>query len=375
MRKSVFIKKSLFLLILFYQAINFCQAQDFGRSPLWECWRIENENLTDFAFASDNASEYFLPLTDGSLEAVDKITGKNIWRSELGGTIIAPLIVDQNKLYVVSRNSSPDNSLIEETKGDYLVRAVSISTGITVWQKSLASEKSEKVFLLEDLEKLFIFTENGLTYCIDKLNGRTLFETKIGYKIATVPFLNKDKLHFSSMDGKFVTYSTQNWQIQKTLDLKTIPSTMLVTDNSLYIGDKYGNVSEIMISSGKVRWKAVTGAEIISVTKVKQGLLVSSFDNFIYLLSEKNGKRLWKKRLTGKSIGKPLIKDNVAVFCTLGGSDALFIELDKGKSVNKVLINDENYFINNPSSFNNLIFFPTLKGLIAFSPDKQCSNK
>jgi outer membrane protein assembly factor BamB len=150
---------------------------------------------------------------------------------------------------------------------------------------------------------------------------------------------------------------------------------MLVTDNSLYIGDKYGNVSEIMISSGKVRWKAVTGAEIISVTKVKQGLLVSSFDNFIYLLSEKNGKRLWKKRLTGKSIGKPLIKDNVAVFCTLGGSDALFIELDKGKSVNKVLINDENYFINNPSSFNNLIFFPTLKGLIAFSSDKQCSNK
>jgi hypothetical protein len=54
-------------------------------------------------------------------------------------------------------------------------------------------------------------------------------------------------------------------------------------------------------------WKLRNGAEISSVTPTAEGLLISSFDNFIYLISENGGKPLWKKRLSGRITAAPLI--------------------------------------------------------------------
>lgn len=380
MRKLAFIGKGLIFLILFYPQ-QFISAQGFGRTPLMECWRLENENITDFSVASDNAAGFFLGLSGGSVEAIDKNVGKPLWHSEIGGEIISPIVSDEKKLYVVSKNLNGESTAVADDKNaddkknvKVHIRALSASTGITNWQKSFTVPDQEKIYLLTDSEKLFVLTETGHIYILNKQDGETLLSKKLDLRLSAVPFLLDGKLFLGTTEKKVVILTAENARTELEMELKNVPTAILSLSNTLFLGDGFGNVSALDVHRKGVHWKTWTGAQITNITKVSRGLLVSSFDNYVYLLSEKNGKRIWKKRLSGRSVGNPLIKDDVAVFSTLGGTDAVFIELIKGKSVNQISIQAENYFVHNPSGLDNLVVFQTFRGIFAFGSEPACKN-
>lgn len=149
MRKLAFIIIGYFSLTLF-SCISINSAQDFARSALRQCWNLENENLINFALASDNITSFLVPLSDGSVQAVDKINGKTIWASEIGGEVISPLLANGKRVYLASKNTTaPDEDGISNSgAGNFTIRALSLTTGITSWQKSFLYTAG-KIYLVE----------------------------------------------------------------------------------------------------------------------------------------------------------------------------------------------------------------------------------
>jgi outer membrane protein assembly factor BamB len=374
MRKLVFLKQ-LFTALIFLLLVQAVKTQEFGRSPLRECWRVENDNLDSHRIASDNVNRIFFSYSGGIIEAVDKTLGKSIWRSEFGGEIISPIMTDQKKVYLVFKNTPPETNGDSEKKITiYSIRSLSIETGLTTWQKLLPLNEDEKVFFIEAADKLYVLTQGGLIQVLNKQNGEIFQEKKNALEISTIPSLVGDNIYVGTTDKKIVVLSKNGTKIQDEVGVKDIPTAILTPDaHELYVGDKSGNIVAINMTDKGIRWKTWTGAEIVSLSKVPNGILVSSFDNFVYLLSAKNGKRIWKKRLSGRSIGQPLIKNDIAVFSTLGGTDTVFIELKKGQSINRISIQNENYFVNNPSGIDDLVILPTNRGLFAYGSEKNCA--
>ncbi len=203
---------------------------------------------------------------------------------------------------------------------------------------------------------------------ISKEDGNIIAEKKLGYNLATVPVRHREKIYFGSSDKKIVVLSALDGHPVAETIVKAIPTIVAPSDNDIvYFGDKRGYVFALREPSKKMLWSSVTGAEISDMTIIPQGLLVSSNDNYIYLLSTKNGNRIWKRRLAGRAVGKPLVRDETGVFSSFGSNEAIFLNLRRGKVVNQFFIAGDNYFIGNPIVGTEAasIIFPTLRDFSA----------
>jgi outer membrane protein assembly factor BamB len=375
MRKLPSTYQLLLFLALLYQTVF---SQDNLPKPLRECWRIEDELLIDQHIASDNANFIYLVFSDSSIKSIEVISGKSVWRSEIGGEIVAPLVLDKKRIYAASKKSVPE---IMRSNGalEVSITALSAATGVANWQKSfLAAAPLQKIYLLDDVQNLAVLTENGFFYSVGKTNGKMVAEKKLVYQIATAPFKFGGKIYFGTYDKKIVVLSIFDGHLISETNIKTVPTIVVPSDNNdvIYFSDKIGFVFAVREKNKKIQWSALTGASIADIRFISEGLLVSSNDNYIYLLSAKNGNRLWKRRLAGRSVGEPLIRDGTAVFSSFGSNEATFFDLRKGTIVNQVFLAGENYFIGNPTAGAGAdsIIFPTLKGLYAFGSGKNCHN-
>lgn len=368
MRKSRLIIKGLIFLTLLNQIST---AQEFGKIPFRKCWQTERENASIVFTASDNEAKIYSAFSDGSLESIDKRSGEIIWHSDIGGEILRTFYLDKEKLYLLSKKTRLNE--LEELN----LKSVSLNTGITIWQKTLSIKNADDLHLIGDAYKLYLLSAAGEFFVIDEHVGDIDLNENLAVEPSTLPYFLRNNLIFGTRDKRIVSVSTKTGNLESRFQLEDIPVYILGSDENdkLYIGDISGKITAINASDTKVRWQVKTGAGIASLAETKEGLIVTSFDNYVYLFSEKNGNRQWRKRLSGRSIGKPFIKNRIGVFSTLNGNDTVFIELDKGKAVNKILIPEENYFLGNPIGLGDLLLFQTYKGLTAFGTEGECQTK
>lgn len=376
MRKSGFIFKGLIFLILSLQT-HTAFSQEFGHLPFHQCWKKGVENTGNVVIASDNAKEFVSSNVEGLIELADLHSGKSYWQSEIGTDIYQNFILDKDRVFFISRPPGFQDSdeIGDNLPEGFTINSLSRLTGLTDWQRFLPADAGKNAYLNYFNKHLTILTDTGKIFFLNKETGEVLLENNIPYKPVSIPFNLQDKLLFGTDDNKLVVLSTQDGNIVGERQLKIKPNIIYGTDlHNLFISDKTGNILSVN-EEGKTNWEVKVGAEITNITKAAKGLLVSSLDNYVYLLSEKNGNRIWRKRLAGRSTGKPLIKDNVAAFSTLNGNDAVFIDLKKGNTVNRIAVDNDNYFTGNPVDGGDLIIFQTFQGLIAYGNEKECNKQ
>lgn len=386
MRKSAIIIKGLILFILFSQT-HTVFSQEFGKIPFRQCWQKDLENISESTIASDNDSPFILSISEGLIDSSDINTSKTIWQSEIGGEISSGITTDAEKIFVTSKIASSDDFQIAKVNIEKTVEnrsrrtnivtinSLSKKTGITNWQSSFTALPDESIFTYSIGEQLLILTGTGHILYLNKSNGQASSDTTLRFAPISIPLLFENSLFFGSTNN-LITLSASTGLVEKTWELKITPSIIFTTDSkTLIAGDKTGNILSVNNEDGKINWQIQTGAEISSITKAGKGFLVSSLDNYVYLFAEKSGRRIWRKRLSGRTVGKPVIKDDIAVFSTLNGKDTVFLDIKNGKTINQILLNDENYFISNPLDGGNLIIFHTLKGLLAYGTKNQCTDK
>jgi len=337
--------------------------------PFQKCWEFETERMSSFAPLADGRQTIFQTLDDGTLAAIDAASGKIVWRSQFGGEIVSHPFFEDNKLYLVNK------IVVEaERQEEYVVRSLSAATGLTLWQKSLSLNDAGRIFVLNGGNLIIIVSDAGQILFVDKASGAEASRRELQTAVTAAPLLFENKIIVGTIENKAMAFSAISGEVVFKLDLPNSPTgNFYVSTEVLVFGDRAGNVSAFRAADRKLLWKARAGAQIVDVTEVSGNFLVSSNDGFVYLLASRTGDRIWKKRLAGRLIGKPLIYNNFALLQTVDGVTAPILDINSGKMVNRIIFGDNVFSANSALSVYQRIVIPTNKGLSAYSPD--CADK
>ncbi len=366
----------IFLILFYLSPVTLSQIKFDSKLfllPFRQCWTYDSDKITNLNIASDNDGTIYLSLLNGKILALNSSDGHKIWETEMGGEIISTPILDSSgggNIYLVIKSFRNEdlriepNSLLPLPPNNFVVRSISSLTGITNWQNKLEVGNVNNLYLGTFREKVIIISENSELFALNKKDGTIIWSNSSEKGLSSLPLFNSDKIIISNLDNKISIISAETGTIQYQIKAKTEPKAVLFEDGLLFWGDKKGGVYAINPQNKKILWQLRYGAEISNLVLTPMGILVTSFDNFIYMVSREKGKLIWKKRLAARITEMPLIIDNFGVFVTSTEAVANIIELAAGKSINQIFPGTENYLNSRLIALNNLIAFPTNKGLI-----------
>ena len=335
------------------------------------CWFYSTNGVTDYKVASDNESNLYIPLLDGKLISINSKNAEKNWAAELAGDIHSDLLVDRENVYVVIKGQNELSDKDENKTNTAILHSLSKPTGITRWQIRFMS--LDKVELYDSENNIILIFADGTIYSVAKYDGRINWKKSLGTEISAFPFIITNEIILGTLSKQITVLSLKDGELIESSKISASPTVIVEdkTGNNLVIGDKKGNLWSLNKKKKTRNWSFRQGAEISNIRLTALGVLVSSFDNFVYLLSEASGKLIWKKRLSGRIAAEPQIKDGNFVLTSIDESEALVIELDSGKVVNKVALKDDNFFTGESIQLKNLFIYTTRKGIFGFSLSEE----
>lgn len=336
--------------------------------PIPLCWSYEAEALINVPVVSNAKGFLYIPLVDGAVAAVDTAIGKQAWRAGLGGEIQAVRPLENGKLIVMTRQEGE-----QKDKTSLFLQALSDESGITAWRKEL--DLSAKFFLLIKANSIFLVREEGDITAFNGGSGEVLWQSNAGAKLAGAPALSEKGLIAGTADKKLLEISLEQGRVLQTLNAPAaISGPIAAVGESIVFSDKLGNIYAVRITDGKTLWKTRAGAEVSDISMTDFGLLVSSNDNFAYMLSPGRGDRKWKRKFSGRLIGKPVLHENYALFATSAGTEGVILNLINGKFVNNVSLLNESYITGGAVGSRDSFALSTSRGLVFYAPD-GCAKK
>jgi outer membrane protein assembly factor BamB len=337
--------------------------------PIPQCWSYEAEILLNIPLVSNAKGFLFIPLSDGAVAAVDTATGKQTWHTGLGGEIQAIGSLENGKLVVMTQQEGEQKDNVS-----LFLQALSDESGITAWRREL--DLSGKFFLLGKANSVFVIGEEGGVTAFNAASGEILWQSNAGGKLAAAPVLSEKSLIIGTADKKLLEISAENGKILQTYSASATPGgPIAVTNEAIVYSDQIGNIYALRLSNGEFLWKARAGAEVTDISVTEQGVLVSSNDNFAYMLSPNRGDRKWKRKFSGRLTGKPVLRENYGLFVTAAGKEAVVLNLSNGKFVNNVSLLNEAFFTGGATSngsnggSRDSFALSTSQGLVFYDPN------
>ena len=328
--------------------------------PLTVAWRYHTDQTTDLTPAAD-AETVFFPLSTGVLLALNTADGKLQWKAEVGGDFSAALVADERSVYAASSYTLATEKNLHGT-----LRALSKSTGLTLWMRTLPAPISGS--LIADSVALYGGSVDGHIYAVNKLTGRVIWSNQYAEEFSGQPQVVGTRVYFGSNAGTIRALDAKTGQ--QLWEYKTrgpIQGAIAVKDNMAYFGSGDGNVYAFDEIRSKVRWQRRTGAAVQAVALVDNGVLVSSLDNFAYLLSLNKGALIWRQQLPGRISSRPVTATDGALFTPFSTDTAIVLNLRDGKPANTLSLGEENSSAAAPISASRLVLITTPHSLLAFA--------
>ena len=215
---------------------------------------------------------------------------------------------------------------------------------------------------------LFGGTSDGRLYAIKKENGEILWVKYISSTFNSFPVLSGDTLYVGDDEGNLLALEQGTGRtLWRYRTHGALDNPVVVNEGSVFAGSQDGSVYAINESTGRLRWRVRTGAAVQSIVDAGRCLLATSLDNFVYCLSPQRGIRLWKYRLAGRVLARPLVIGESVLLTPLVGDEGVILSLLDGKKVNSIYVGEDNNTGASPLLNGNLILLTTRKGLLAFS--------
>jgi outer membrane protein assembly factor BamB len=376
-RRSNLLVFGLFILDIFFfnsvawtqtnSSANLAAAINFDK-PLQLCYQNRADKISTAKTASDNEVGLFVAYQNGKIEKISLEKKLTAWISNLGGEIISDITFEHGKVYLITKISSANSAKEkngEKSINDYFLWSINAETGITFWQFPFASGGSVHLNILET--KLLLTSNNETIIAIRKFDGQKIFEKHIGLTLTAAPVFSDNKIYIPTDENTIVVITADTGEIISKIRTFQTPATIVAANaEKLYWGENAGKVNLVRLSDKSRVWSVRQGGEVASLDLITNGILISSFDNFIYLISLQKGKKIWKRRLAGRISVKPLITGNFGVFVTAVDNSVVILDLRDGKIVNQIPLGDKGFILSTPQIVHNLLTFPTTKGIFAF---------
>ena len=332
--------------------------------PLTVKWRYQSDQISNLTPAADKTT-VFLPLAGGTLVALNAADGKLLWKAEAGGELSASPTTDDRSVYAATRYSEPEQGHVHGT-----LRALSKSTGVTLWMRTLPAPIGGGLVAGENA--LFAGSTDGRVYALDKHTGLTLWANEYAEGFSSQPLLSGQLIYLGSDGGNLLALEQATgrlvWQYRTH---GAIQGPIAVANGIVYFGSGDGYVYAFSELRAQLLWHRRTGAAVQSVAAVENGLLAASLDNFVYFLSLKKGALVWRRQLPGRISARPVTAPDGALFTPLSTDSAIVLSLRDGKPANTLSLGEENSSSAAPIVVENLVLIATSHGLLAFAAPQQ----
>jgi len=336
--------------------------------PLIIKWRYQSDQISNLTPASDKTT-VFLPLAAGTLIALNAPDGKLLWRAEAGGEFSAAPTTDDRSVYAATSYSEPAQGNVHGT-----LRALSKSTGVTLWMRTLPAPLGGGLVAGE--KALFAGSTDGRIYAFDKHTGLTLWINEYSEGFSSQPLVAGQTVYLGSEGGTLLALDQAtgklSWQYHTH---GAIQGPIALANGIVYFGSGDGYVYAFSELRARLLWSRRTGAAVQAVAVVENGLLAASLDNFAYLLSLNKGSLIWRRQLPGRIPARPVTAPDGALFTPLSTDSAIVLSLHDGKQANTLALGEENSSSAAPIAVEDLVLIATSHGLLAFAAPQQAPEK
>jgi outer membrane protein assembly factor BamB len=253
--------------------------------------------------------------TAGQLFAIDVANGGLLWTFSLttGAAIDGAPAVD------------PGAGLVFVGAADGTLDAVSLATGLQVWNRSIGGTIAAPVY---SNGEVYATSTTGAVVAFVETTGHHTWTTRFPGNHATAPAVNQtaERLVVGLSGGDVATLNLTTGAVVWTYATgSAVTAPAIVAGGVVYVGSDDHGVYALKLSSGALLWKFTTGAAVQDTgSLLTQGsasgldLYIGSNDGNLYVLRASNGSQFFNFSLGSPIVGVSTQK-GVVVFETVSG--------------------------------------------------------
>jgi outer membrane protein assembly factor BamB len=340
------------VLVLCFALAGIAQVKDRGAWALRECWRYKSTELEPSAAASDGTYLY-IGERGGRVSAVAADDGKRVWTSEVGGELVSNLLVIDRELQLVMRSA----------EGLHELRTLSVVSGIA--SRSVLLPVRGQIQIYSKGHNVVIVSDVGDLVAVDQKADKPVWTKKLTIAPKVV-ILGENALVAGFDDGRVSFIDLADGKVIRTITVKFVPSALMLSGDHLVLGDERGNITNLDVDRNTPVWTFKSGGKISGIYPIGDSeILVTSFDNFTYLLNFANGHVVWKRREPSRILETAIVKSNYAGVTPFGEASVLFFDPDNGKSLGQIVMPNSLEFIQPPQLVGDSVVTFTTEGLVS----------
>ncbi len=338
------------------------------KAPFNKCWEYSFENTVRRSIASTNGTVY-LSEGGGKVRAISAKSGQVLWVTELGGEISASLAIPRVGLAVVTTRAE---TLTDQPPNSTL-RLLNFDTGLVRF--TVPVKTSGETHLGISGSRLIIIDSVGSISAFDIENGNAAWKANLGGRVTAAPAYTALSVAVAT-EKKIDIVSVANGTLTATIKTEQPVTSLEIRENEMIVaGDDRGHVTNFRDLSGAIWWRFKSGARIGTITETKEGMLVGSFDNFLYMISKYSGDVKWKRRMEGRLVNKPFVSGDLAFTSVSVEDTAALIDLDNGKVIEQISLGENRYAITSPVlTDGSVLVFSVPEAIVAYS-NSGCTSK
>lgn len=311
------------------------QSGEAKQSAIVKCSTRQMTAMPVSGVLASDGQRVYAGTGDGTLSAFDTIALEVLWKAELGGEFSSGIAMTETGVIVVTNSTGEGDRATEGST----IRLLSNEAGITVWSAKIPYSPAYSLGRING--SVAVVSSEGQVFLIDRTTGRIIWQTGRLGKISTKPSFSLSSIVIATSDKNVTVISAKDGTIlaKQSSEFASTAVSFLKNDG-LAVGDERGNLALFGSHEVKRVWRFKSGAAVSYIGETEAGLLVTSLDNFVYLISAYNGDVIWKKRLTGRLVEGGLALKSHFVALINGENSGYVLDLQKGRITDVITFGD-----------------------------------
>jgi outer membrane protein assembly factor BamB len=314
--------------------------------PLHVAWRFYDGGLLEFPPVISRTTLYVLD-DNGSLKAVNTVTGRLRWQRKVGTLASASPALDRRRQLILVPLLSANKPVANKVSpGNGQVVAASMRTGRVVWSRPIAAGSESSPIVHGDT--VYFGDQGGTLRAMRVRDGHQFWTYHASGAIKAAPALVDGILYFGDYSGRAYAVQASNghqvWAVGTNgarfgFGSGQFYSSPAVAFGRVYMGSTDGRVYSFGARNGALAWATATGAFVYASPAVAdvRGLgptvYVGSYDGNMYAFNAQSGAVRWQHSAGGKISGSATIVGNVVYYSDLGTKTSAGLNVRTGQQV------------------------------------------
>jgi outer membrane protein assembly factor BamB len=316
---------------------DFGDAPDYLRPPFRRGWTYRGPVLIEFPPAIRGSTLYLLD-DDAMLRAIQKTSGRILWRQQVGRLAAASPTVGDGRVYAVALRG------IDSEAGR--IAAYDARTGRQAWSHALPSRAESSPLLRRGV--VYFGSEDGTVYALDARSGKTRWTYAAGNAVKGGLAYAKGTLYFGDYGGRVHAVRTRDgsrvWSVGTSgtrfgFGSGRFYSTAAVAFGRVYLGNTDSRVYSFSARTGELAWATGTGSyvygspAVANVDGLGPTVYIGSYDGNFYAFDARSGSVRWRFASGAKISGSATIVGDVVYFSNLGATITEGLDVRTGRKL------------------------------------------